>query len=140
MKVLAVILLVFLSYSCQSNTDQLIPDEQGTDGQSPFPENVVDLAIKAKDKNIIELPMMYDSLVTVLPPVETTMLGEILLKKGFEQTDAKQGKWGKRGPRFVHRSFRKDDCICHVNKMYYTTTTDKLFEVHEAIHCFKAEE
>jgi hypothetical protein len=133
MKKITLFLLIVTISSCQDDSGQSTPENQAM-----FPENIVDLAIKTKDKNVIELPMMYDSLIRVLPEGETTKLGEILVKKGFTQIEAKQGNWGNRGPRFVHRSFRKDDCICNVSKMYYTTTNDKLFEIHESIHCFEA--
>jgi hypothetical protein len=132
MKKITLLLLIVFAFSCQDDSGQSAPEKQNL-----FPENVVDLAIKTKDKNVIELPMMYDSLVTVLPQDENTKLGQILVNKGFQEIEARQGNWGNRGPRFVHRSYRKDDCICNVSKMYYTTTNDKLYEIHESINCFE---
>jgi len=124
-KITAVLTVCTLAFFCTEQTHQ----------SDSFPENIVNLAITTHDGHIIEIPGLYDSLVSVLPAGETTKLGAILSAKGFTLTDTGQGNWNK-GPQYVERTYTKGTCTCTVSKMYYQITTDStLLEIHESINC-----
>lgn len=59
----------------------------------------------------------------------------MLKKKGFKVINWGRGSYHPRGARIVSITLQKNDCICEVNKIYYSTASDTLFEVVERIRC-----
>jgi hypothetical protein len=102
-----------------------------------FIENTIDFVIEHKDNKTIELPFIYDSLVSRIPEdsSEKLILAETLKKKGFKIIDWGRGNYPPRGPRIVSLVLQKDNCICEVDKIYYSTVSDTLFEIAERIKC-----
>jgi hypothetical protein len=102
-----------------------------------FIGEVVDLAAKLKNDEPIELSTLYDSLVSELPvdSLETLVLAEELKRKGFRVVNWGRGNFPPHGVRIVILSLAKDDCYCTVSKMYYSTTQQDLYQIHESISC-----
>ena len=93
--------LLFYKSECQENSKQFI-------------EKTIDFVIQNKDGNTIELPFIYDSLVSVIPEdsTENLLLVNVLKKKGFKTIDWGRGNYPPRGPRIVTLTMQKDDCLC----------------------------
>lgn len=136
--------LPFLFFACHpsgkdSHEQAAKPQEDSLINASAatFVEHVVDFAITNKNGQAIELPQLYDSLVTTLPAdsLEKSILAEALAKKGFEKVDWGRGNYPPLGPRMVLWTLQKGHCRCEVGKIYYSTIADNLFEVRERIHC-----
>lgn len=102
-----------------------------------FIVEIVDLAIKLKNDEPIELSTLYDSLVSELPvdSLETLVLAEELKRKGFKVVDWGRGNFPPHGVRIAILSLAKDDCYCTVSKMYYSTTQQDLYQIHESVSC-----
>jgi hypothetical protein len=102
-----------------------------------FVSEVVDLAIRLKNDQPLELSTLSDSLVSELPvdSVETLILAEELKRKGFTVVDWGRGNFLPNGVRIVTLRLVKDDCQCTINKMYYSTVEDNMYQIREAISC-----
>ncbi|MGN6436303.1 MAG: hypothetical protein ACTHMM_07200 [Agriterribacter sp.] len=102
-----------------------------------FIENTIDLILKTKDNTTIELPFIYNSLVSKIPEDadEKSILADMLKKKGFNIIYWGRGNYPPRGERIVSITLQKGDCVCEVNKIYYSTLSDTLYEVAERIKC-----
>ncbi|WP_291083376.1 hypothetical protein [Flavobacterium sp. BFFFF1] len=128
MKYLMIALLSILSLSCTKSPEKTPQN---------FAEKIVAFAIENSDDQFIELPELYDSLTKTIPDDkdEKTILVQILKKKGFKITNWGRGNWPPLGARIIQITLKKDDCECTVNKMYYATMDDSLYEMRERIKC-----
>ena len=129
-KISIFITLSLTTLSCKIVIDKNLPKTKG------FIENTIDFVIEHKDNNVIELPFIYDSLVTQIPDdsLESLILAESLKKRGFKVINWDRGNH-PRGPRFVNLTLQKENCICEVTKFYYSTYSDTLYEMAERIAC-----
>jgi len=114
-----------------------LDENKSTSANKDFIQNIIDFAIEHKDNKTIELPFLYDSLVSHIPEdsSEKLLLAEALKKKGFKVIAGGHGNYPPRGPRVISLILRKNNCVCEINKIYYSTVSDTLFEVAERIKC-----
>ena len=128
-KSLIFILPLLMLLGCKEKTTKTTATKNST-------ESIVDFVLEHKDNTVIELPNLYDSLVTNIPDdsVETLILAEILKKKGFKVINWGRGNF-MNGPRIVNFTLQKENCFCVVSKMYYSTASDTLFQMAERINC-----
>jgi hypothetical protein len=108
-----------------------------TISKADFNEAVLDWATSRKDNQPVELPNIYDSLVTIIAEDrnEKIILAEMLKKRGFSVIDAGRGNYPPRGPRIFSLTLQKGDCICKVDKIYYNTVDSNTWEPAERICC-----
>jgi len=125
------ILVLILLFSCAEK-----PKNESKD----FYEKIVDFVVKNSDDKLIELPNLYDSLVKNIAEDknEKLILVEILKKQGFEIINSRRGNFPPLGARIISVTLKTDSCECVVNKMYYSTISDSLYEMRENIKCKKA--
>lgn len=99
---------------------------------------IVDTAIVEAGWGDIEAQGLYTTLISDIPDDkdERTILGEKLKAKGFVVTNWGRGNFHPHGPRIVKITFTKENCLCEVSKMYYSTEVDTLYSVIESIRCF----
>ncbi len=111
--------------------------EKSSPIRGEFVEQVVDLAVKLKNDQPLELSTLYDSLATMLPAdsTEKLILAEELKRKGFKVLDWSRGNFPPHGIRIIVLGLGRDSCYCSVNKMYYSTLRDDLFKIRESISC-----
>jgi hypothetical protein len=104
--------------------------------------------VRTNDINdILENPCITEDLeFTNLYPIidsiaedqyETLILVDLLKIKGFIVIKWGRGNWME-GPRVVSYTLSNDDCICRIDKLYYSTDVDDKFKVTERIKCRKA--
>ncbi len=131
MKHLSLLLLLILFFSCNKKLEDYSVD---------FKEKVVNFVIDNFDDKFIELPNLYDSLATCIADDknEKLILVQILKKKGFKIITWGRGNFPPLGARIISVTLKKDDCECEINKMYYSTISDSLYEMRENIKCKKA--
>ena len=124
-------LSILITFSCKTET------KTNTSTSKDFVENVVVFMINHKDNRTIELPFIYDSLTSRISEDsdESLILAESLKKKGFKVVKWGRGNYLPRGSRIVSLVLQKGNCICEVDKIYYLTSFDSLFEVAERIKC-----
>jgi hypothetical protein len=86
---------------------------------------------------MIELPNLYDSLTNHImeDSTERLILVEALKKRDFKVIDWGRGNCPPLGPRIVSIKMKKGDCFCQIDKIYYKTISDSLFQMTERIRC-----
>lgn len=125
------ILISVLIISCNGRSEKAL--------KSPdYPvENMVDYVIKSRDNLMIEFPELYDSLTNNIAEdsSERLILAELLKKRDFNVTNRSRGNFPPLGSRIVSVVMKKGDCYCQVDKIYYKTITDSLYQMTERIRC-----
>jgi hypothetical protein len=126
-----IIFIATIFFSCKSD------NQNNFSGSKDFIENIIDLQINNKGNNIIELPDISDSLVTIIKTdtSENLVLVNALKKRGFKVIKWGRGNYPPCGSRIVSLTLKKDSCFCAVNKIYYSTINDSLFRISENIRC-----
>lgn len=111
--------------------------DKKSETEKDFVPSVVDLAIRLRNDQPIELSTLYDSLISIIPAdsSEKIFLAEELKRRGFKVVDWGRGNILPKGVRIVSMSLTRDECYCSVNKIYYSTIEDNLYQVHESISC-----
>lgn len=104
-----------------------------------FLDEAIDLTIDKSSGEPIQFPDLYDGLTDNLPDDkdEKLVLVEKLKERGFVITSWGRGNMPPLGPRIIGVELKKGTCICKVNKMYYSTAVDTLFQRAEEISCAK---
>lgn len=120
---------LILLFSCKRENEK-----QQLNSKS-FVKKTIDFAIANKDNEVMELPGLYDSLSHGLPEKSRLILAEELEKRGFKNINSGRGNYPPRGPRIVSKTYQKENCICEVSKIYYSTTTEGYYEMSERISC-----
>ncbi|MDI1255760.1 MAG: hypothetical protein PSV16_06645 [Flavobacterium sp.] len=102
-----------------------------------FNEKVVDFVIENADDKFIEISELYDSLTTNIPEDkdEKIILVQILKKKGFKIVNYGRGNFPPLGARIIDVTLKNKNCECVVDKIYYLTISDSLYEMRENIKC-----
>ena len=105
--------------------------------QHDFVDEVVNLTIRYANDEFVQFPGLYSELADNIPEDkdENLMLVSRLKEREFEVTNWGRGNMPPLGPRVVEIELKKDDCICRVSKMYYSTSVDTLYHIVEGIHC-----
>jgi hypothetical protein len=100
-------------------------------------ENIVNYVTSTRNNLMIELPNLYDSLTNHIAEdsTERLMLVEALKKKDFKIINWGRGNYPPLGPRIVSIVMKKDNCFCQIDKIYYKTIADSLFQMTERIRC-----
>lgn len=106
-----------------------------------FAEKLVDFVVANADTvedKLIELPHLYNSLVSEIPQGsnEKIVLAELLESKGFEVVTWGRGNFPY-GARMISLTLKKGDCECRVDKMYYDTVDSGYYAIRERIQCKK---
>jgi hypothetical protein len=130
-KILAIMLLVILT-SCSPQhslekdfIDQLLDLSTGTSSEEYL------------GGEYIQLTNLYDTLAHNIPEDkdEKLVLVERLKKRGFEITNWGRGNFPPLGPRIVIVELKKENCICEVSKIYYSTIEETAYQIAEGINC-----
>jgi hypothetical protein len=108
----------------------------GTNKKSPvlsnsdFIEKIIDLQIQGGRNHLIELPEIYPYLVSKIQDdrSESLIITKILERKGFKIIDWGGGNYPPLGSRIISVTLKKDNCFCVVNKIYYHTVSDTLYQ------------
>lgn len=111
--------------------------QKSESSQHAFVNRTIDFVVSQRANETIELPFIYTDLVSEIPSDanESSILADALKEKGFKVVNWGRGNYPPRGPRIVSLTLLKKDCICEVNKIYYFTTADSLYELSERIKC-----
>ena len=102
-----------------------------------FIESTIDFILEQKDNNTVELISFHDSSVSIVSNEnnERIILSETLKKKGFKTINFSQGKIPPNGPIITSITLQRENCICLVDKLYYTSNSEPGYEVTERITC-----
>jgi hypothetical protein len=107
-----------------------------------FIERILDLttttvSTKYEPGEYVQFTNLYDTLVHSIPEDkdEKLILVERLKKRGFKITNSGRGNFPPLGPRIVMVELTDGSCVCEVSKIYYSTTTDTLYQMAEGINC-----
>jgi len=100
-------------------------------------ENFLNYVTTEKDNLLIELPELYNSLTNQIPDdsIERLVLVEALSKRGFKIIGWGRGNYPPSGVRIVNIVMKKENCFCQIDKIYYKTSSDSLFQMSERIRC-----
>ena len=100
-------------------------------------ENIVNYVTSTRDNLMIELPYLYDTLTNHIAEesAERFILVEKLKKKDFKIIDWGRGNYPPLGSRIISIVMKKGNCFCQVDKIYYKTIVDSLFQMTERIRC-----
>jgi hypothetical protein len=100
-------------------------------------ENIVNYVTSIRDNFVIELPNLYDSLTNRIAEdsSERMILVEALKKRDFKIIDWGRGNYPPLGSRIVSIKMKKGNCFCQIDKIYYKTISDSLFQMTERIRC-----
>ncbi|MFZ6009335.1 MAG: hypothetical protein ACOYXT_03235 [Bacteroidota bacterium] len=126
MRIIPIILFIAL-FSCSG--------ERTPSGD--FTDRVLDLTIETSDGEYLQFPKLYDTLTGDIPDDkdEKLLLVERLKAKGFEVVTWGRGNYPPLGVRIISYELKRDDCVCEVNKVYYRTLSDTLYQMVEGISC-----
>ena len=104
---------------------------------SNFNDRLLDFIIESAADKFIELPDLYEK-YTEIPEQgkEIIILAVELDARGFKMIDSGRGNH-MQGPRFIMNKFKKSDCECEVNKIYYSINSGEKYKVTERIKCKK---
>ena len=107
--------------------------------QKSVVDRVIDASIEVQSGELVEFPVLYDTLTHYIPEDkdEKLILVEKLKARGFEQVDYGRGNFPPLGPRVVIVEMKKGDCNCSVRKVYYATVAEETWQMSEAISCEK---
>lgn len=107
-----------------------------------FIESILDLttttsSTKYEPGEYVQFTNLYDTLAHSIPEDkdEKLILVERLKKRGFKITNSGRGNFPPLGPRIVIVELTDGSCVCEVSKIYYSTTTDTLYQMAEGINC-----
>jgi hypothetical protein len=100
---------------------------------------VLDFIIENKDDQHIEFSGLYDKLADKIlkDEEESLILVQKLKKKGFIVDTWGRGNYPPLGARIINITMIKGDCRCEIDKIYYFTTIENVFEMREGIKCSK---
>lgn len=100
-------------------------------------ENIINYVTSTRNNLIIELPNLYDSLSNQIAEdsVERLILVDALKKRDFKIINWGRGNYSPLGPRIISFVMKKGNCVCQIDKIYYNTITDSLFQMTERIRC-----
>lgn len=100
-------------------------------------ENIVNYVTSARDNLMVELPELYDSLTTHISDdtTERIILVEALKKRDFRIIEWGRGNYTPLAPRIVSVKMKKGDCFCQIDKIYYKSISDSLYQMTERIRC-----
>ncbi|MES2545026.1 MAG: hypothetical protein V4548_09090 [Bacteroidota bacterium] len=129
MRILPYFIVFLLFISCNEN--QKINRD--------FTDQIIDVTIKNSSNETVEFPDLYTKLANSIPDYnnEKLILVEKLKAKGFKVTNSGRGNYPPLGPRIVCVTLQKTDCECEINKIYYSTISDTLYQMAESIKCIK---
>ena len=105
-----------------------------------FIDQILNVTTETSTKEYVELPELYDTICKNIPKpeIDTPILVKKLKTKGFKIMDWGWGNYPPLGPRIVRVSLKKADCECEVDKIYYATTEDTIYQMSERIKCTRA--
>ena len=108
------------------------------DKNSDFHDKIINLCVNEKVGETIELTEIYDSLSSeylIVDSLEKVILVEKMKVQGFEVINWGRGNFPE-GPRIIHYELKKGECICEVNKKYYSIDgCDNKWKMTESISC-----
>jgi hypothetical protein len=126
----AILFLISISCSQRQSSDK------------DFIDKLLDLATATsseeyRGEEYVQLTNLYDKLAHDIPEDkdEKLILVERLKQRGFEVTHRGRGNFPPLGPRIVIVELKKENCVCEVNKIYYATVADTLYQQAEGINC-----
>lgn len=151
MRLLLLPLLAFLIGACQTNTDKK-PESPETDSlfkeaDAMGKDTLLSEASVLREKDILatwlkdpcsrekeyEFYSLYEKQSEIKSDQdEKLMLMDSLKARGFKVVKWGRGNWME-GPRIVCFTLQKEDCVCHVDKLYYSPGKDSLMTVTERI-------
>lgn len=128
------IILILISeflFSCNENTKKVLKSQDNR------VENILNYVTSTKDNVMIELPNLYDSLTDNISEdsTERLILVEALKNRAFRVINLGRGNYPPLGARIVSITMKKGDCFCQIDKIYYKTNSDSLFQMTERIRC-----
>jgi hypothetical protein len=131
LRLIFLILISVIIFSCNDRTKKVLKSQDNS------VENIVNYVTSTKDNLMIELPNLYDSLTNhiIEDSTERLILVEALKKRDFKVIDWGRGNYPPLGPRIVSIKMKKGDCFCQIDKIYYKTISDSLFQMTERIRC-----
>lgn len=135
-KIIVLFAILLASYSC--NIDQ---NANTISGELPFEEKIIDFLLANCDDKFIELPFIYDKTADKIlnDKEESMIMAELLKKRGFVVTEWGRGNYPPRGPRIITLTLANKENECTVQKIYYSTLFEGIYETTERIKCGKLE-
>ena len=122
-----VLLFLVMLISCTPNNEKT------------FEEKILDFVLETCEDEYIEVPFLYDELAKKIldDKQESIILAESLKKRDFTITDWGRGNYHPRGPRIISLTLEHGDYECMVQKIYYSTASENVYEIAERIKCRK---
>lgn len=124
------LLAIFICCDRKPGSDQSHDDANLTD-------KVITLAIQTRTGEAIELPQLYPHAVNYIAPDndQNLILADRLALRGFKKIRSGRVDQQLSGRRTFVVTMAKDDCICEVSKIYYSTANVSQYIVSEGIAC-----